>query len=298
MASDYTELLKNLSAENIDPAIIAKLTESSGMTRDHLSGLMDYRSFSIKAQESSDALESAMLIFVSIDYLQELNLVSGWVVGDIAVCSVANFIKEPPPEGSYSAKVSGGTFTTLYTHEDIDEAKAWIKSVQEEISKIELPGLDILPDEHLTISAGIFPFSTEETSIDSALIEVKKRLKFAQSSGGNTVSIMSGDSIDIENKELELECYVKMVGSKAKHNVNVVQVSMHGLSFESPQPFMVRENIEIALRFDNEAVTLSGEIGWRRSSADGAEHPFNVGVKFNTISDSQQSVLESLMSRG
>lgn len=298
MAADYTELLKNLSTDSIDPDILARLNEVAGATRDQLTGLMDYRSFSIKTQESVSTLESAMLVSISIDYLQELNLVSGWVVGDIALCSIAHFLKEPLPEGSYSAKISGSTFITFFNERDSAGAKSWLKNMQQEIAKIELPGLDILPDEHLTISGGIFPFTTKKTSIDNALIEVKKRLKFAQSQGGSAVSLIAGDAIDVEDKGLDIVCSIKQTGSKETHDINVIQVNMHGLSFESPQPFMVREQVDITMEFEDNKITFTGEIGWRRSAADGSEYPFNVGVKFSTINDSQQTMLESLMSRG
>ena len=209
MASDYTELLKNLSTEGIDPEVLAKLKAMAGTSRDQLTGLMDYRSFILKAQETLADSGSAIAVSVSVDYLQELNLVSGWVVGDITLCSIANFLKEPPAEDSFSGKVSGSTFITLFRSDEIDEAKEWLKSIQQEIAKMQLPGLDILPEEHLTLSAGIYPFSVDNTPVDKALIEVKKRLKFAQSSGGNTISVITGDNIDVSDNEIDIVCLVK-----------------------------------------------------------------------------------------
>lgn len=295
MSSEYTELLRNLGTDTIAPEVLAKLTQIGGTTYDQLTGLMDYRTFSIKAKTKLNELKSAVIVSISIDFLQEINFLSGWVVGDITLCSVANILKNPPGVGSFTAKVSGGTFVSLLNITEINEAKQWFQNIQTKVAKIELPGLDMLPDEHLTISGGMFKVNAEKDSIDSVLLEVKKRLQHAQNSGGNKISSTATDSIDLAKKKIIDNCVVKKQNSKDKQQVNIIQLNPHGLSFEAIVPYMVREQILITIQFGENRARFKGEIAWRRTSNSEAKYPFNIGVKFNEVNNEQKNMLELLM---
>ena len=291
----YTELLKNLSTEGIPPEVLERLAQTAGKTRDQLTGLIDYRSFSLQLEEDLQSVDSGVLITLSIDYLQELNLVSGWVVGDIALCTVANLIKELPFPNSLSGKVSGGTFVTFLASSNLEQVKEWIKGIQTKLAEVELPGMDILPEEHLTISCGLYQIPADKKNADNALLETKKRLKFAQSEGGNRIATVADQNIDLEDQSVDIKCFAKRQGSREWFDVALIQLNIHGLSFESAEPHMVREEIQIKLTFGNHKLTLQGDVGWRRSASSDSEHQFNIGVKFKPLNDEQVALLERLM---
>ncbi len=298
MANEYNQLLERLGNTTLAPELLERLDRIGRTSTDPLTGLLDCRSFSYQLQQALPKHEGYSVIAAGIDHIQEINLISSWVVGDLAICSYGSFIEQNPPPDSFTGRTSGCTFMTFIPSRDRDTIRAWLKAANKFVRELDLPGIDMLPDGHLTLSAGIYLNPSKPVAPDFCMIEARKRLDYARDQGGNQASLLAGDGVSVDHKEAESLSLQVSSNGEPPQAAEPSEITLHGLTFNCAAPFLVRQQLTVRLGFANgDSMQTESEVVWRRAKTD-ATAQFELGVRYNDLSPDDRAKLEDFMIGG
>ena len=299
MSQDYTALLKKLGSSPINPELLSRLKNLGRDNKDQLTGLLDYRSFTFRLQEMLGAHSPNSLIAVSVDHVQELNLISGWVIGDIALCSFASFLEKPLTPNYLAGRTSGTTFMVFFDTTNANELRQCLASAATHISGLTLPGAEMLPQEKLTISAGVFTNTGNEVNAEICMLEAKKRLDYARSQGGGGVSFLAANQTIPDATISSLVLKTRKANNDQWQDALVDQLSLNGVAFDSAIPSLVREELQLQLQGGSTTTLVTtGEVVWRKPSERKDTMPFRIGLRFNALGKEQRDLLENLITGG
>jgi len=298
LAEDYISMLKklDLSKTKVDQKTVRKLKSIAWDTKDQLTGLLDYRSFSHRLQQLVDDARPCTLVGLGIDLLQELNLISGWVVGDIALCIIAGQL-ENLPQGSFAGRLAGTSFICYIPNDHIPRIKKWLAEVIDAVAEAELPGLDMFPEKHLTLSIGIYSMKSFDSNAELAIMETQKRLVYAKQQGGNQIATIAADQ-NITETTLPAQLSLKLYSNSKNEALpaNLLKLSVNGFSCSFSQPLLVREQIQAEFLWEDEVyLSVQAVVVWRKSEIENIQFPFNLGLKFAELSDEQRQFLENII---
>lgn len=299
MSDDYASLIKRLGTSSVDPDLLAKLNELGKDHKDPLTGLLDYRSFSGRLADALEASSAGALCAIEIDHLQELNLISGWVVGDIAICGLASQMEKTPFPEPLLGRVSGSTFMMFCRERGRGSLRSWHDQVSKSLGQLDIPGVDMFPDGRLTTSAGIFLSDKTPITPEAAMIEAKKRLRFAQKQGGAQLSFLGdANAIDVDESQANITLQVKSSQTTQWSEATIDQLSLTGVSFLASSAFLVRESLSVSIAIkDQSPKEIKASVVWRRPS-DSLDPPFWIGVKFDNVDADVAEFLEDALAEG
>jgi GGDEF domain-containing protein len=297
MGMAYTDLLKNLQSLKIDDDILEKVSLMAQGSKDPLTGFLDYRSFSFKCQEFLKNKKPYSLFSLSIDHLQELNMISSWVVGDLAICSMGEQINNTLEDGEFLGRISGDTFMALFCHEDQERIHLFFDNLQEFAKNLRLPGVDLFPEGHLTLSSAVVlgnEFEEEAFAVDMLLSESNKRLGTVRANGGNGITFLGAETTVSLLEERALKVVLNSASMKTPEEVMVEKLSLSGVVFMTKTPLLVRDSATLNISFENEvSLSLSCSIVWRK--VDSEQGLFEIGVKFIELTQDDSRILENFL---
>ena len=132
-------------------------------------------------QKSHRTLMPMSLVSIDIDHFKLINDKHGHDVGDTVIIKIAELLKNRCRQVDKVYRVGGEEFLVLLFDANLDNAKSFSKSVQEQLSKVEF-GNALSP----TISIGLADIDKEKTW-DECLKLADENLYKAKNSGRNTI---------------------------------------------------------------------------------------------------------------
>lgn len=301
MSQDYAILLQKLGSSPVNAELLSRLNNLGHDNKDQLTGLLDHRSFTYHLNESLASCASNSVVAVSVDHIQELNLISGWVIGDIALCSFASFLEKPFSQRYFVGRISGTTFMAFFDTMEGRSLRNWLQDAASHLAGLKLPGVEMLPHEKPTFSAGVFINSGGDKNAEICMLEAKKRLDYARGQGGGGISFLAADQAVLDASTLSLAVKIRKTENEPWHDALIDQLSLNGLTFDSSIPCLVREDIHLHMSNGpgKGAFTTVGEVVWRKPS----EHKdpklnFRIGIRFKSLDKQQRELLENLITGG
>ena len=128
------------------------------------------------------------LIMLDIDRFKGINDNFGHLVGDIALCTCADILKQQASEIDITARYGGEEFVMLMPGHSKETAKLVAEKIRTEIEQnpVKAHGEQLV---HLTISAGVTELTQDDTGIDDLVRRADKALYKAKEIGRNTVVV-------------------------------------------------------------------------------------------------------------
>ncbi|MDD2707020.1 MAG: diguanylate cyclase [Verrucomicrobiae bacterium] len=297
MPDDYLSFIKKLAANPVAPEQLARLSKLALMQKDPLTGLLDYRSFSLWLQEALGR-SPLSLIALGLDHLNEINLLGTWVIGDVAICSLGSMLEKSLGEDENAGRLTGGTFIVARCETDPAKIRLWINDMAEKIGALVLPSVEMLPDGKLTLSAGFFCTQDhEKETAEQLMLMANKRLDFAKQQGGNTITMMAADSVT--RREDQLVAYgvhCRKIGASRWDEARLTELSPNGIAMATNHPLLVREHVELSILKDQKTLFNSnGNVVWRRASNNNENAQFLIGIRFEGLDKKQAESIQSLI---
>ena len=294
MKAAYTEMLQKLSEEPMDDNMMEVLNTLGKDDRDSLTGFYDFRSFSNHLKTSAG---DGVLAGFSIDFLEELNILSSWVMGDLAICGLAKALEENLEGTAITGRISGSTIIVYRPLTDKNSIMTWIKGAMDKVGDIKLPGIEIFPEEKLTLSVGFLVAGNLKAKPSDGLIqEIKKRIYHSRAAGGNTVSSISGKT-DVSTEKITENFDFAVVDGSEDFKVNLTKISPSGAAFVSKKAYLVRDAVTLKiLSSGQEIFKQKCEVVWRKPSEnmDG----FSTGLGFGELDEESRSALNKVIAGG
>jgi diguanylate cyclase (GGDEF)-like protein len=173
--------------ERID-RLVAQLRESSAT--DPLTGLLNRRAFSAgfdsELKQAIRAGAPLALVAFDIDHFKEINDRHGHVVGDRALCRLAELLRREQREGDLIARIGGDEFAVLLVDADGEAARSFALRVA---SSPHLMGNGESP---ISVSAGLATLGVGSRTQDAILLAADSALYDAKDAGRGRVAIHGG----------------------------------------------------------------------------------------------------------
>lgn len=294
--NDYATMLRELGSASLSPEHLERLSLFGKTSRDPLTGLRDYRSFPADLQARLLRPGPWILTAISIDNLRELNLVSGWVVGDIAICGVAALLESLPNSADdFAGRVSGATFMVLLNQSKLNAVRSWHETFRARVAEMKLPGLELFPHGRLTVSVGFLFAPPIPPSAEVCMADVRRRMAGARSRGGDCASFIDGSAPAADASVFNaIQLEVRKAGDKKWLPCALDGLSLNGADFSVSTPFMVREDLELNASHRGAApFPLRGPVAWRKPKDGGGL--FVIGMKFAGLEPRAGEELERIL---
>jgi len=164
---------------------------------DPLSGLLNRRGFNKRLEQAlSDARAKGVplaLIVVDLDHFKEVNDRFGHDIGDSAIVSFSNCLRDVASSDHVAGRMGGEEFAILLSGADVRMARLFAEGLRTNFAALEVPGL---PSGHvLTASFGVALLKAGEDRED-LLKRADRALYRAKSEGRDRVVVCSnGDGV-------------------------------------------------------------------------------------------------------
>jgi GGDEF domain-containing protein len=237
------------------------------------------------------------LVAVSIDFLNELNLIGGWIIGDLALCGVAAVIETRSEPGALVGRVSGDAFMMLKREHRLPQVRADLRRIAEAVATLDVPGAESLPAGRLTLSIGMFCNTIEGVAPERAMDEARRRMDAACRQGGDRIAaIPENHSVSVERRQ-RISVRVCSLSPTVQEDVRLLELSMKGIALATRTPWLVRQTVSIELENETDVrFTFSGEIVWRKPAENrGDGLLFTVGIRFQSLDSERTDALEILL---
>jgi len=162
---------------------------------DKLTGLGN-RNALIKVHDSQ---ENKVILLLSIDNFDSINITYGYDNGDLILKNLANFLKENISKGMHLYRVNSNEFAIITTDANLEEMKDFAHELQNKIISNKIP----LHDCSVKISVTMALAQGEGTILKNAYIALKE----AQSIGTNRIHTYQKNS-SIERLQLRIQEYM------------------------------------------------------------------------------------------
>jgi diguanylate cyclase (GGDEF)-like protein len=299
MAMDYQELLKRLGDSGVAPEILERIRNPGHDVCDSLTGLFDRRTFMrhlAKRLEPSGTPFS--LIAVSIDFLNELNLIGGWIIGDFALCGMAAILEAESTPDDLIGRMSGDLFVMLIREHRLPQVRAKMRRIADAVAALDIPGADALPSGHLTLSTGVFCHRVGKVTPEQSIDETRRRLDAARRQGGNRIAVIPENHVVAAAQRQRIGAWISGSSPNAREESRLLELSMNGIAVACRTPWLVRQAVSVELGIGSTVRFRSkGEIVWRKPAERREDAlPFAVGIRFANPDSESIDALETLIS--
>ena len=289
MSENYHDLLRSIKGSNLSPEVLDKLNALSLDHRDILTGMFDYRSFCHHAGKKLKENENSILMAISIDYLYELNLLRGRVIGDIIICQCGSLIEHMLKPDLICGRPGGQVFMILIPGHDETLARRLFRGLRKTMMDLNVPGSELLPDKKITLSGGIY-HTKKDDSIETAMTEVENRLKYAKRCDGNRLALVDSNAA-INASKIQTSINIILNYDEISIRTELLSLSPRFITVKANRLLRLGKIINITICFDeNLDHSTTVEVVWRKKSSDGH---YQLGLSFDSSSASLVQAIET-----
>jgi diguanylate cyclase (GGDEF)-like protein len=165
---------------------------------DPLTNLYNYRYFihQLNHEISRAQRHHSMfsLIMIDIDFFKNYNDTYGHQSGDLILQRIAQSMVENTRNSDMVCRYGGEEFCIICPELTKEDAKKTAEKLRQIVEKLELPKIETIPGDQLTISSGISSFPEDGSSAYQLILHADKALYRAKESGRNKVCAVVAES--------------------------------------------------------------------------------------------------------
>ncbi len=163
---------------------------------DSLTGCFNRRSFELRLEQNlqmaTRTCEPLSLVMLDLDHFKQINDRAGHEAGDVALCMLADTLRNGLRAVDTAARFGGDEFVIILPQANSDGAMIVAERLRKRIEQIEVPGFG-----QLTSSFGIATFPNHASSRDALLEAADRALYDAKNAGRNRIVVT--DTASFEN---------------------------------------------------------------------------------------------------
>jgi len=163
---------------------------------DGLTGCFNRRLFELRLEQNlqlaTRMCEPLSLVMLDLDYFKQINDRAGHEAGDIALCMLADTLRDGLRAVDTAARFGGDEFMIILPQADTDGALIVAERLRKRIEQMEVPG-----SGQMTSSFGIATFPNHASSRDALLEAADRALYDAKNAGRNRIAV--ADTASFEN---------------------------------------------------------------------------------------------------
>ena len=163
---------------------------------DSLTGCFNRRSFELRLEQNlqmaTRTCEPLSLVMLDLDHFKQINDRAGHEAGDVALCMLADTLRNGLRAVDTAARFGGDEFVIILPQANSDGAMIVAERLRKRIEQIEVPGFG-----QLTSSFGIATFPNHASSRDALLEAADGALYDAKNAGRNRIVVT--DTASFEN---------------------------------------------------------------------------------------------------
>jgi diguanylate cyclase (GGDEF)-like protein len=170
---------------------------------DSLTGCHNRRSFELRLehdlQQATRRCESLSLVILDLDNFKHVNDQAGHESGDVALCMLAETLRDGLRAVDTAARFGGDEFVIILPEANTEGAMIVAERLRKRVEQMEVPAFG-----QMTASFGVATFPNHASSRDALLAAADHALYDAKNGGRNRVMVSDTDSFENNRPSVEL----------------------------------------------------------------------------------------------
>ena len=164
---------------------------------DGLTGCYNRRSFELQLERdlhlATRMRQPLSLIMLDLDNFKHINDQSGHDAGDVALCMLAENLREELRAVDTAARFGGDEFVIILPQANCDGAMLVAERLRKRVAQMEVPGFG-----QVTASFGVATFPMHASSRDTLVVAADRALYTSKDSGRNCVSLPTEETVEVD----------------------------------------------------------------------------------------------------